>query len=98
MVLIAGRGRETMGVRDRTLLTLFTLLPSSDGGSGSPQVGTIAGHGSSTMADTACPVRGLPILVVDQTLSDLLALCLLLEGETAADAAIDDGPPVCTWM
>ncbi|KAL5978058.1 hypothetical protein ACLOJK_037081 [Asimina triloba] len=61
-------------------------------------VGTIADHGSLTMADTACPVRGLPIFVVDQTLSDLLALCPLLEGETAADAAIDDGPPVCTWI
>ncbi|KAL6000826.1 hypothetical protein ACLOJK_006552 [Asimina triloba] len=55
-----------------------------------------ARHRSSTMADAASPVRGLPILVVDQMLSDLLALCLLLEGETAADAAVDDGPPVCT--
>ncbi|KAL5994011.1 hypothetical protein ACLOJK_038368 [Asimina triloba] len=77
---------------------LVRLLESSDGGSESPQVGTIAGHGSSTMANTACPVRGLPILVVDQALSDLLALCPLLEGETAADAAVDNGPPVCTWM
>ncbi|KAL6002723.1 hypothetical protein ACLOJK_022943 [Asimina triloba] len=60
------------------------------------QMKMTAGHGSSTMADAACPVRGLPILVVDQTLSGLLALCPLLEGETAADAAVDDGSPVCT--
>ncbi|KAL5989065.1 hypothetical protein ACLOJK_027167 [Asimina triloba] len=60
------------------------------------QMKMTASHGSLIMADAACPIRGLPILVVDKKLSDLLALCPLLEGETAADAADDDGPPICT--